>query len=359
MNLKYRVTEQEYECYLQKSRERTLNKPLNRFFTTVLVAGPLAVLLYCIVHQIFAGWKLGAAVLVAIVLSTCNYFIRTKYWNHSSVVLQAIKARNGISKDFWLEHKLCVDDKGVRLVCGNYKADYHWVSFGGFEEINGMLIPIFNAVPADIIPCGIIASWGGTEAFITAFTNHAKEGLRKEQDTSPPADFLIRLDYQYNRESYLRDQRDAQRQKYTTRLIFNKALYAKLSLTGVMIYAACTTSSLTLLTVCVFLVFLLNYEHIAVFSPILLKRLNKNIRPILALRPEQAVQTYVTQKEISIRGDIHAIDLPYEQILAVRRVPHAVALYLTSQTILTVPAPPSTNQELFDKFYEIVYQSLK
>ena len=356
MNLTYKVSEAEYDQYLRERRRRELEKPLNRFFTAVLVAMPLAVLLFAAAARVLTGWPLAALAVVAIALSICNFLVRTRYWERSDKVLTAIKNRNGITSDFWLEHRLRVDEQGFRLVCGNYKAEYQWVSFGGFEEIGDILVPIFNASPADIIPPGAIAAFGGKDAFITAFTDLAKAAARKALDTAPPEHALLRLDYRYPKEAYLRDQRDARRKKYTTKLIFNRALYAKLTITSVLIYAACTAASAAMLVLYLFLIFLCNYEHIANFSPLLLRRLSKDIRPVMALRPSQSASLYVTSEGVSVRGDIHAMDLPYQQILAVRQTSHAAALYLASQTILTVPAPPATEQESFDAFLEMICQ---
>lgn len=358
MNLKYKVSEAEYDQYLRERRRRELEKPLNRFFTVVLVAMPLAVLLFAVSAQVLTGWPLAALAVVAIALSVCNFLVRTR-WERSDKVLNAIKSRNGITSDFWLEHRLRVDEQGFWLACGSYKAEYQWICFGGFEEIGDTLVPIFNASPADIIPASAIAAFGGKEAFITAFTDLAKAAARKALDMTPPEHVLLRLDYRYPKDDYLRDQRDARRKKYTTKLIFNRALYAKLTITSVLIYAACTATSAAMLALYLFLIFLCNYEHIANFSPLLLRRLSKDIRPIMALHPGQDASLYVTSEGISVRGDIHAMDLPYQQILAVRRTAHAAVLYLASQTMLTVPAPPATEQETFDAFLKAVCQRVR
>ena len=354
MDLRYKVSEAEYDQYLRKSRECTLKKPINRLFTVTLVIMPLAVLSFCLVQNLLSGWPLILTAALAIALSIFNCLLRTKYWYHSQTVLAAIKLRNNITNDFWLEHKLLVDEQGVRLACGDYKAEYQWLSFGGFEEIGEMLIPIFNASPMDIIPASAIAAWGGKEAFITAFTDLAKISLRNQADMTPPKNILFELDYRYKKGDYLRDQRDARRRKYTTKLIFTKSLYAKLSITGALIYAAFHASSYVLTGVYIFLILVFNYEHISTFSPLLLRRLNKNIRPIMALRPDQKARLYITTDGISIRGDIHSIDIPNQEILAVRRTPYAAVLYLVSQTMLTVPAPPDTDRASFEKFIETV-----
>ena len=44
MDLRYKVSEAEYDQYLRKSRECTLKKPINRLVTVTLVIMPLAVL---------------------------------------------------------------------------------------------------------------------------------------------------------------------------------------------------------------------------------------------------------------------------------------------------------------------------
>ncbi len=359
MDLRYKVSEAEYDQYLRETRKRTLNKPINRLFTVILVAMPLAILCYCLAEKIFTGWAMGMMAVLTVALSICNFFMRTKYWYHSKTVLAAIKRRNSIRDDFWGEHKLHVDEQGIRLVCGGYKAEYAWVSFGGIEEIDGMLLPIFNASPIDIIPAGAIDAWDGKETFFTAFTDLAKASCRRGLDMTPPQNVLCRLDYQYKKADYLRDQRDARRLKYTTKLILTKTLYAKLTITGALIYAALSTDSPALIAVYIFLILVFNYEHISSFSPLLLRQLEKSIRPIMALRPSQSAALYVTPEGVSVRGDIHAIDFPNKEILAVRRTSHAAILYLASQTMLTVPAPPTTEKAAFEEFLETVRRNIR
>lgn len=359
MNLKYKVSEAEYDQYLRERRKRELEKPLNRFFTVVLALMPLAVLLFAAAAKLMEGKSLMLLAVVTIGLSICNVLVRTRYWGRSDKVLSAIRSRNGITDDFWLEHRLRVDEQGFRLICGEHKAEYQWNCFGGFEEIDDMLIPIFNASPADIIPAGAIAAFGGKEALIEAFIAPAKAAARRAQDMTPPKNILLRLDYQYEKEDYLRDLRDGQRKKYTTKLIFDRAFYAKLTITAVLIYAAVVASSPAMLALYIFLILLCNYEHISIFTPLLLRRLRKNIRAIMVLRPGRGASLYLTPAGISIRGDIHAMDLPYREILAVRRTAHAAVLYLASQTMLTVPAPPATEQKDFDAFVEAVCKKIR
>ena len=66
MNLKYKVSEAEYDQYLRERRRREVAKPLNRFFTAVLVVMPLAVLLFAVSARLLSGWALAALAVVAL-----------------------------------------------------------------------------------------------------------------------------------------------------------------------------------------------------------------------------------------------------------------------------------------------------
>lgn len=359
MILRYKVKESEYDQFLQIRQKRQMNTPMNRFFTLVLVLMPLCALAFAAANGLMTGVPLAILAVVAVALSVCNFIVRTRYWSGSSRSLQVIKDRNGITKDFWLEHRVRVDEEGFFLTCGSYHAEYTWPCFGGFDEIDDMLIPIFNAAPADIIPASAIEAFGGKEAFLTTFTDQAKVAARKGMDFTPPEDARLRLDYRYDQDAYLRDQRDARRKRFTTKLIFNRVLYAKLMITSVLVYASTAADSLGMIALYTALILLCDYEYYSTFTPLLLGRLRKEIRPITLLHPDQRASLYVTERGISIRGDIHAMDIPFQYITAIRRSKHAAILYLADQTMLTVPAPPATDGEAFEAFLSVLTQKAR
>ena len=84
----------------------------------VLALMPLAVLLFAAAAKLMEGKSLMLLAVVTVGLSICNVLVRTRYWGRSNKVLSAIRSRNGITDDFWLEHRLRVDEQGFRLICG-------------------------------------------------------------------------------------------------------------------------------------------------------------------------------------------------------------------------------------------------
>ena len=362
MELKYRVSEDDYTRFLQERRKKRLRKPINILFTVVLTAIPLTLFAYCAARQLFNGWKLALFGLLTLALAAANLTVRLGYWRRADTELEIMKKKGDLNQDFWREHRLNISEKGVKLVSGNYSAQYEWPSFGGFEECGDMLLPIFNAQPLDIIPLQALERVGGKDRFQTDFTDIAKKALRavyEEEQAKPHGAPVAALSYSYTKEAYLRDQRDAQRRRYTTRLIWNRAVLAKLALTAVMVYVICASTSPWMKLADCAIIFVLNYEHISTFTPPLEQRLETMLRPILALRPDHWAEIRLTRQSVIVQGDIHYLELPLSEILTVRRLPHSLALYLASQTVLTVPAPPAVEAETFESFCQAVSDAVQ
>lgn len=356
MELQYHVSERDYIRHLEARKKERLRQPLNIFFTVVTALIPLSIFAFCWIQNLFTGWSLAALGLATLALSAANLTIRLGCWKRSDAELAVMKKTGKVSEDFWREHHLSVSEEGVSLKSGGYSVQYDWASFGGFERRADLLLPIFNAQPMDLIPEEALKKWGGPESFQEAFTDLAKQGIRAGQaEARSRVQGSPLLCYAYTKDAYVRDQRDAQRRRYTTRLIWNRAVLAKLLLSGVMIYAICTSVNLWLCLVYALILLMLNYEHLRSFSPLLARQLNRQLRPVLALKPQRQTELFLSEDSLVVKGDLHFLELPLSEILALRRLPHGAALYLTSQTILTVPE----EAESFDTFYRRMETSLR
>ncbi|MDY3985499.1 hypothetical protein, partial [Dysosmobacter sp.] len=163
-----------------------------------MTAIPLTLFAYCAARQLFTGWKLALFGLLTLALAAANLTVRLGYWRRADTELEIMKKKGDLNQDFWREHRLNISEKGVKLVSGNYSAQYEWPSFGGFEECGDMLLPIFNAQPLDIIPLQALERVGGKDRFQTDFTDIAKKALRavyEEEQAKPHGAPVAALSY--------------------------------------------------------------------------------------------------------------------------------------------------------------------
>ena len=80
------------------------------------------------------------------------------------------------------------------------------------------------------------------------------------------------------------------------------------------------------------------------------------MREVLSYRPAQEASLYVCEDGISVWGDIHAIRVPIEDIQAVKRLSHGVALYL-KKSMLTVPSAPLAREEDFEQLMKLLQEA--
>jgi len=100
--------------------------------------------------------------------------------------------------------------------------------------------------------------------------------------------------------------------------------------------------------------FLLLFGHIATFTPILDKRLLKDMQTLVALNPGQEATFQVFTKRLRVVGDLHYLEFPLSEIQTMRRLPHGLALYLNAQIILTIPGSPENTDEELDRLYHFI-----
>ncbi|MET0016366.1 YcxB family protein [Oscillibacter sp.] len=335
MELHYFVRENTYQAFVKNRRRQLMRRPVNLFLTIVLVLSPLG--LFACAIPFVSGWRVVLLGVLLVGLSAGNYYFRQYRWKNSSLEL---KMRTEAGCDFWKEHTLRIKPEGVSLTCGKKRREYVWASFGGFEECGDLLLPIFNAEPLDILSPEALAEAGGVQAFRAAFTKIARVSLQKNAKhlSEPPAQCRCILYYSYSLDTYLRDQKDARRRLYLTSLPWNRSTLLRWTVIALMVYFIITADSVLTVVISTLVILGLCSEYLIVFTPLIFPMLRRELRPMLALSPSRAVKLYQMDSGLWIEGDLLTIDLPYKDVVAVRKLPHGIALYLRSQTILTIPA---------------------
>jgi len=357
MELRYHIKESEHIRFVHARRRADALSPFSVAVTLLLTVFPIALPLYAAYANIMSGASLLLCALLAVCLSCANFYFRTRNWRKQPPEKYA-KGKE-LDPHLWSEtHILTVSADGVKLRCGDQVREYPWQLFGGFEEAEGVLAPIFNAQFIDLIPLHELEQVGGSQAFQNIMTEAAKENLRKNvKQAADEAEKLVpvsTLTYRYSRENYLRDQRDSAHRRYLTRWIFNRNMVSKVSMALLMFYAMSTTSSILLKLVYLAIALILNAEHIAAFTSILDKQMTRLLQPILALHPDQEATFYLFTKSIRVVGELHFMEFPYSEITAVKMLPHGLAIYLKSQTTLTIPGSPENDDEELAKIYHFI-----
>lgn len=349
MELHYTISKETYDRFIQERRKQRMHQPLNRFFTAFLVVFPVGLFIYAIANLRVSGWHAVLIGILAIGLSIGNYAMRRRYWRYSRSELTVMEESGNIQKDFWKEHILRVTKSGITVLCGHIRMESRWETFGGFEQCGDLLLPIFNGEPIDLLTQETLQRVGGIEAFRDSFTRIGREGIQSTAagQQTPPEDCLISLDYSYTLETYLRDQRDARRKMYTTKIPWNRSTLVKWLLISIMIYFIGTSDSLATKIGSILAILVLGSEYLINFSPLVDRSMRRDLRPTLALQPNGLFQLYEIEDMLLIRGDIFNIDLPLNEVKAIRMIPHGFALYLQSQTILTIPSDTVTDQAAY------------
>lgn len=355
MNLNYRLSEDVYLSYLQAKRRRAMARPFSRVMTCVMCLMPLILLFWAFKADMFSGAGGAAVAVLAVVLSVANLLFRLNYWRFAPSELKALKKQASFNEKLSKEHKLRADENGFKISCGDSEASFSWDSYEGIEYMGELVLPVFSGSAADVIPLSALDKLGEADSFEDRLASLAAAALRSSVREHAAADAgivpLCTLEYDYSEASYLRDQTEARRARYLTSVPYNKSFFARLSLTGVMLYAVFAVSlSPWMVAVCICFAIVFSLAVIADFSPYLPYSLKKMLAPTLALKPDIHAGLRLTEDRIIVEGDIHYLVIPYSEVLAYRRTKHCAALYLASDTILTVPAPPETGSEAFSCF---------
>lgn len=85
---------------------------------------------------------------------------------------------------------------------------------------------------------------------------------------------------------------------------------------------------------------LLNFHYIRIFSPLIGRRIRRDVRELRPYFPDGKIKMYLdkAKEQMVAVGSVYCISFPLSDMKAVRRIPGGAAIYLNQNLILTIPS---------------------
>ena len=337
----YTVSREEYLSallYLLRRRSRT---PWRRFTAFMLTAGQfLGVLAFCLSGALPRGR--GAFLLLlsgaVLVLNAC-FYLPTPW--RARLLFRRMKRAGQWDPEYEKPHRLSWQENKLVLQYGKVRQKLAAESITQLVRRRSSLLVMTGEALFCIVPS---EAWGGDEARFRDFQREVRERKFRESSVRVRA---VREElaaqgcrpyrYVYPREDYLRDLKRAHRAAYTHREAWTlpallRAGAAAALLAALFVPLAWGWRALALLAALVLL-----YPYLQTFSFLLGGRLTRETEAILSFAPGREAEFYETDKLLVFLGEVHCLEIPREDVLAVRRIPGGAALYLKNRMILPVP----------------------
>lgn len=338
MKLSYKVTKEQYiDLIAMTMKERTM-KPTQIALTAALCGLPVVLVIALLVTG--GLWQMLPLSAAALALAAANLVLRTRFHGRAKKELERMLQNGRVDKRFFDRQTLTLDEKGIALSYPGVTTRYAWADYAGLVERRETLLLYFGAEPAAIVPLSAFAGEGEKKAFLDAIYAHMRLALiadtRERREDIPAQPFSV-LRYSYDLNTYLRHQRAARRAA-----VFKVSLWRRLDSLRIIAIIFLLVSifyseraSVSAIASIMLLGFMMPY--VFVFTPLVDLPVRRSLDQVLRYRPERGATLYAWEGGIKIVGDIHCLDIPWEQIRGAAEIPGGLALYLTSGLPLTVP----------------------
>lgn len=342
MKLSYTVSREEYLSALLYLLRRRGRAPWRRFTAFMLTAGQLLfVLAFCLSEALPRERAVFLLLLsgAVLALNACLYLPTRQ---RARLLLRRMKRSGQWDPEYEKTHRLSWQEDKLALRYGRTERKLAAASVSQLVRLGEVLLVMTGEALFCVIP---LSAWGGEEAGLAAFRAEVRERKFRESKQRVRAkreELAARgsapYRYSYTKERYLADLKRAHRSAYAGRAGWTLPAVLRAAGGGLLLAAALLQPAawgwrtLALLAALVLL-----YPYLWTFSFLLGGRLARETEAIVSFAPGREAEFYETESSLVFLGEVHCLEIPREDVLAVRRIRGGAALYLKNRMIVPVP----------------------
>ena len=340
MKLSYTVTKEQYiDLIAMTMKERTM-KPAQIALTAVMCGLPVVLVAVMLLTGGLRGMQMLLLSAAALALAAANLALRTRFHGRAKKELERMLENGRVPKGFFDRQTLALDDRGMELSYPGLTSRYAWADYAGLVERRETLLLYFGAEPAAIVPLSAFAGEAEKQAFLDAIYAHMRLALiadtRGMREDIPDKPFCV-LHYSYDLETYLRHQRAARRASVLQVSLWRRLDSMKMIAIIFLLMSVFWSERAAVSAIAAAMLLVLALPYALIFTPLVDLSVRRSLDQVLRYRPKRGVTLYASDNGVKVVGDIHCLDIPWQQIRAVAEIPGGLALYLTSGLPLTVP----------------------
>lgn len=340
MKLSYTVTKEQYiDLIAMTMKERTM-KPAQIALTAVMCGLPVVLVVFLLATGGLAGLQMMLLSAAALALAAANLALRTRFHGRAKKELAKMMENGCVHKRFFDRQTLTLDEKGVQLSYPGVSSRYTWADYSGLVERKEAFLLYFGAEPSAIVPFSAFEDEVKKKEFLDAIYAHMRLALiadTREMREDVPKNTICVLRYSYDLNTYLRHQRAARRAALLQPRLWRRLDSLKIIALIFLLISVLFSDRSSVRAIAGMMLVGLGMPYLFVLTPLVDFSVRRSLAQVLRYRPGRDVTLYATKEMIKIVGDIHCLEIPWDQIRAADSISGALALYLHSGLPLTVP----------------------
>ena len=342
--MNYKISEEDYITVLEQQLKQKRKNPIQLAITFISTIGQMLAVLYMILTSRITGVNalfLAALSIALTALSVVNFRnVHPRARNYLGV----LRSRGKISEEFWKLHTLKVDDEKLSVHFGSYSDSCEITRIRLVDnQVNAYLLYLGQTQTIfDIVPYSAFGDEKQRAEFSQkirrAAFQSALRGSEEIRDSVSP-DARVLAEFTYDETSYLKDQRDAFRRIFSTKLAWAPLSIVLLVIPCISLFYALSDGRIVAILLAVAVTFLLNFHYVRIFSPLIDRQIKRGYQELLPYFPDGRYKVLLdqAQKQIVLTGSIFCMAFPFSEIKAVRKIPGGAGFYLSQNLVFTFP----------------------
>lgn len=342
--MNYKISEEDYITVLEQQMKQKRKNPIQLAITFISTIGQTLAVLYMILASRIAGMNALFLAVLSIALTVLSVVNFRNVHPRAKNYLELLRSKGKISEEFWKLHTLKVDDEKLSVHFGSYANSCEITQIRLVDNhVNAYLLYLGQTQSIfDIVPYSAFGDekqrTGFSQTILrAAFQSALRDSEEIRDSISPEARVLA--EFTYDEASYLKDQRDAFRRMFSTKLAWTPLSIVLLVIPCISLFYAFSDGRIVLILLAVAATLLLNFHYVRIFSPLIDRKIKRGYQELLPYFPDGRYKALLdkAQKQIVLAGSIFCMAFPFSEIKAVRKIPGGAALYLNQNLVFTLP----------------------
>lgn len=342
--MNYKISEEDYITILEQQLKQKRKNPIQFFIFLLSTVGQMLAVCYLILSTHPSGGMaagLAALSFALTALSLVNFLrLRPRAKNYFT----ALRAKGKISEEFWKLHTLKLDGEKLSVRFGSFSNTCGIMQVRVVDnKVNAYLLYLGQTQSIfDIVPYSAFGNEKKREEFAETIRQAVFQFNLRDSETIRDAispDARVLADFIYDEKSFLKDQRNAFRRIFTTKLAWTPVSILLLVIPCFLLYYAIADGRAVSIILAAAASLFLNFHYIRIFSPLIDRNIRRDAKELLPYFPDGHFKVYLdrARKKIVIAGSIYCMSFAFSEIKAVREIPGCAACYLNQNLIFTFP----------------------
>lgn len=342
--MNYKVSEEDYITVLEQQLKQKRKGPIQLSLFLLSTVGQTLAVLYAVLSSRVSGVSAAGLLALSVALTALSFINFFRLRPRAKNFFHLLRARGKISEEFWKLHTLKLEEEKLSVRFGSFSNSCDVTQVRVVDnKVSAYLLYLGRSQSIfDLVPYSAF----GDETRRAGFAETIRQAAfrRNLHDSEAIRDFIspdarVLAEFTYDKEDYVKDQRDAFRWMFTTKLAWTPVSILLLAVACLLIFFAVSDGRILSILLAAAAALFLNFHYIRIFSPLIDRKIRRDAQELSPYFPGGRCKVYLdkTRKQIVLSGSIYCMAFSFSEIKAVRKIPGGAAFYLNQNLVFTLP----------------------